>query len=169
MARGAWQATVHGVAKSWLVTTEWLTHAHAHRLNQRRLLGKNWALDQRLQFKASQAENRHEYKAWRWVAEYSENQPWLMVGAKIGLGMGSDRHGVQNMLRHPCPTGLFATPRAQRTFIWLLPLPEMNFHHDYRPVPEGRWAKACSSCAGKLLCPFCTVRVKINAWQMLIE
>ena len=28
MARGAWQATVHGVVKSWLVTTEWLTRAH---------------------------------------------------------------------------------------------------------------------------------------------
>ena len=30
MARRAWQATVHGVAKSWLVTTEWLTHTHTH-------------------------------------------------------------------------------------------------------------------------------------------
>ena len=86
-----------------------------------------------------------------------------MVGAETGLGIGSDHHVVQNMLHHPCLTGLFATQRAQWIFIWLLPLPEMSFHRDYKPVPEGRWVKACSGCAGKFLCPFCTIRVKINA------
>ena len=30
MDRGAWQATVHGVTKSWTWLSDWLTHTHTH-------------------------------------------------------------------------------------------------------------------------------------------
>lgn len=85
-----------------------------------------------------------------------------MEGAESGLRTGSaDLHLVQNTLHYPCPTGLFAGPytqQAQWILNMLLPLPEMRshqiVHHEYKHGQEGRWAKACSGCVGKFLCPF---------------